>query len=354
MIQNKTYRWMLGLLTAGLLSACGGDNAVSSTPELPSVKTTDASQQEITFNVTGEWEQEANTRASFITSDGDLQSKDITVYGYFNGSSPYRNCFYSNMRYSSSTWKFIDGSGDQVHFYWPIEGSVHTASSTTVSSLDFFGLCPATPPSYISGFTPNPTGPIIDCNSLPVTSAGQATLDEFLYAYTQGQTYADQVSAGGAIPLEFKHPFAKITLQLKTSHRAIYNLNTIKFKNIKNNGTFTYANNPQWVTSGDNTDLTITLNDGISADADFTSTQITTMNLPFIVLPQSLTATNQIEIKLTWNNSDSESTYTFDNPVSSWQSGRSYNYTLDLLEEIKFTVTIDNWTAEESNRNIRF
>ena len=57
MIQNKTYRWMLGLLTAGLLSACGGDNAVSSTPELPSVKTTDASQQEITFNVTGEWEQ---------------------------------------------------------------------------------------------------------------------------------------------------------------------------------------------------------------------------------------------------------------------------------------------------------
>lgn len=344
-VQNRHNIHFLLLLAAGLLAGCNAD-----TPELPAQ---DNSQKEIQFQVSTASQTEA-TRADVINSNSNLQGKDITVYGYFHGSSPYHYCFYSNMRYSTSTWKFIDDSGNQVHFYWPIVGSVYTASSTTVSSLDFFGVCPATKPSYINVFTPNPTGPIIYCSSLPVTSAGQATLEEFLYAYTPNQTYSDQETAGGAIPLDFQHPFAKITLQLKTSHRAIYNLNTIKFKDIKNNGTFTYVNNPQWATSGDNTDLTITLSDGISADADFTSAQVTSMNLPFIVLPQSFTAADQIEVKLTWSNGDSESTYTFDNPVSEWQSGKSYNYTLDLLGEIKFSVTIDDWSVEETPRNIRF
>ena len=342
---NRKCHIILGfLLAAGLLAGCTADTPEPSAP--------DDSQKEIRFKVSTASQTEA-TRADVINSNSNLQGKDITVYGYFHGSNPYRYCFYSNMRYSSSTWKFIDDSGNQVHYYWPIVGSVHTASSTTVSSLDFFGVCPATPLSYISGFTPNPTGPIISCSSLPVTSAEQSSLQEFLYAYTPNQTYSNQTSAG-AIPLEFQHPFAMITLQLKTPHRAIYNLHTIKFKNIKNNGTFTYVNNPQWVTSGSTTDFTITVDDEISADADFTLGQVTTMNLPFIVIPQTYTATDQIEVKLTWNNGDSESTYTFDNPVSSWQSGKSYNYTLDLLGKIKFSVTIDDWSVEETPRNIRF
>lgn len=348
MKQKSTYLFFFLpaalLLAAALLAGCKTD-----TPELSAP---DGFPMEIQFQVSNATPSEA-TRATIVNDNSDLQSQDITVYGYFHGSSPYRDCFSSDMRYSSSTWKFIDGGGNQVHFYWPIEGSVHTTSSTTVTSLDFFGLCPATPPSHIS-FTLNPTGPIISCTSLPVTSAGQTTLKEFLYAFTPGQTYTDQVAAGGAIPLEFHHPFAKISLQLKTSHRAIYNLNTIKFKNIKNNGTFTHANNPQWVASGGNTDLTITVNDGISADADFTSAQVTSMSLPLIVLPQSLTTADQIEVKLTWNNGDSETTYTFDNPVGEWQSGKSYTYTLDLLGEIKFSVIIDNWSSEETTRNIRF
>ena len=296
--------------------------------------------------------QDDATKATVVNSDSDLQSKDITVYGYFHGSSPYRNCFYSDMHYSSGTWEFINGSGDQVHFYWPIEGSY--ISSTAVSSLDFFGWCPSELPSYIPYFNPTLTGPIFQCSSLPVSSATQAATEEFLYAYLPDITYEDQVNAGGAISLEFIHPFAIINLDVKTSHRAVYNLNTITFKDIKNSGTYTHNNVNKWATSGYDTDFSLTLADGIAEDAALTSSQKSTMGCPAIVLPQTLVTTNQIEVKLTWNDGDAEQTYTFNNPVSEWQPGKVYNYTLDLLGEIKFSVTIDDWSAEETPRNIRF
>lgn len=340
---------MIFYLLAALLAGCTADAPV---PE--------DTPQEIQFQVSTAAQTEA-TRATIVNNNTDLTVYAIRIDAYFNGTT---TAYISNKRliYNSFSvpgmWMFRnDANNDYTSYYWPIEGSVLTSSSISVSSLDFIGYVPYTRPSYIGDISYTvANGPSFTCTNLPVTSGGQpASLYEFMYAYLSNQTQATQTEAvGSKLPLQFQHPFAKISIQLKTSHRAIFNLRTIKFKNIKNNGTFTYANSPQWVTSGDNTDLTITLNDGISADADFTSAQITSMNLPLIVLPQSYTATDQIEIKLTWNNGDSESTYTFDNPVSSWESGKSYTYTLDLVGKIKFDVNIENWSVEETERNIRF
>lgn len=341
---NKWHNGLL-LLAAGLLVGCSADSTEQSVP--------DDAPKEIKIHVTDIASQTDATRATIINNNTNLQSQNIRIDAYYHGTTT-AHLSEAKLRYSSS-WGFVDGSGNAISCFWPIEGSVH-ATAGMVSSLDFVGYAPYTKLSYIGTVSYTAAnGPSFTCTNLPVTSAGQAaaSLQEFLYAYATDQDYADQVANSG-IPLEFQHPFAKITLQLKTSHRAIYNLNTIKFKSIKNNGTFTYGNNPQWTTTGSTTDFTITVNEGIGADADFTSGQITAMNFPLIVLPQSLIATDQIEVKLTWNSGDSESTYTFDNPVSTWQSGKSYNYTLDLLGDIKFSVTIDDWVEEDTKRNLRF
>lgn len=291
--------------------------------------------EEIRFQVSEEW-QDMGTKASTYTP-GTIASGTFSVDAYV-GSTTTQYIDGSTVSYSAGQWTFNDGK-----HYWP-----------SSDNLDFFAWmpsdCAGTCVGSLSYSSSN--GPSFTCTSLPVTSSGQSSLQEFVYAYATGKNKAADGASG--VALEFHHPFAKISLQLKTSHRAIYNLNTIKFKNIKNNGTFTHANNPQWMASGDNTDLTITVDDGISADADFTSAQVTSMSLPLIVLPQSLTTADQIEVKLTWNNGDSETTYTFDNPVGEWQSGKSYTYTLDLLGEIKFSVIIDDWSSEETPRNIRF
>lgn len=85
MIQNKTYRWMLGLLAAGLLSACGGDNSVSTTPEQLPVKTSDdtktedTSQPEITIRVIDNAQETADTRTldtyAVTYNNGDLETE---------------------------------------------------------------------------------------------------------------------------------------------------------------------------------------------------------------------------------------------------------------------------------------
>lgn len=285
------------------------------------------------------------SKATFYSTD-NITTVDLKIFAYLHDTE---TAFIDGDKYhyipEFSDWRFYQGASI-VHHYWPIPGS-YWNSTEMDGHLDFVGYLPydlsntgVTLDSYTAG---NPAF------HADLSEVSYATQEEFLYAYVD-----DQTAAGGEVEMEFHHPFAKISLQLKTSHRAVYNLNTIKFKNIKNNGTFTHANNPQWVASGGNTDLTITVDDGISADADFTSTQVTSMSLPLIVLPQSLTTADQIEVKLTWNNGDSETTYTFDNPVGEWQSGKSYTYTLDLLGEIKFSVIIDNWSSEETPRNIRF
>ena len=342
--------WHIGsfLLAAGLLAGCSAD-PLDDEGLLP---------QEIKVQVGSAPSTDA-TRASIINDDTDLQTKDIRIETYYHGTTT-PHISEAKLHYGSSSWGFVNGSGDAISYFWPIEGSV-LAPSGTGTSLDFVGYAPYTAPSYIGNISYSvANGLSFQCTTLPVTSAGQASLDEFMYAIVPNQTLSSDNGAPkagsnvGKVALDLQHPFSKISLQLKTSHRAIYNLKSITFKGIKNNGTFTHGDSPQWVLSGSNTNLEITLNQGISQDADFTSAQVSSMRLPLIVLPQSLSTAGQIEVKLTWNSGDSESTYTFDNPVSNWESGKSYNYTLDLLGEIKFTVSVEAWVTESTRRNLRF
>ena len=121
----------------------------------------------------------------------------------------------------------------------------------------------------------------------------------------------------------------------------------------------THATNTSvWSTTGSQTDLVIVPDpiQEIAANA----TTIANIATPFLVMPQDYTAymSSQIEVKLQyWKMDDSgkedELTITFNNPISLWEIGKAYTYTLNLGENIRLGVKVDNWdddgVADNSN-----
>ena len=77
------------------------------------------------------------TRANIINDDDDLQEQDIKIDAYYHGTeTEYLDGV--KLHYDTNAWKFWDGSA-QLHYYWPIEGSVYDHDADPGSSLDFVG-----------------------------------------------------------------------------------------------------------------------------------------------------------------------------------------------------------------------
>ena len=347
----KGHWWLSMMLTAGLMTGCSADEPIAGggVPIVhPDVTPTAVTEPEITFQVSDDWQNMADTRAT-ITNAGALTSGSFKVFVYEDGTTnPYINAEGTTVNYVTDAWAFADGK-----HYWPASGN-----------LDFFAYRPATPPSYVvPTYTVDDVdnndvadGPTLTCTNLPVNSAGQAEMQEFVYAYATAQ---NKTNAASGVALNFLHPFAVINFAIKTTHPAIYSFNSIELTKVRNYGTFRHTSNPKWfIPENEVTSLIMTTNAerrGIAANANFSAQQITDMGLPFIVIPQYLNeASPQIIVKLKWSATDeSETTYTFANPQLLYEAGKIYTYTLDL-NYMQFNVSVDAWTAEASEREPTF
>ena len=219
----------------------------------------------------------------------------------------------------TNKWEFSDGK-----HYWPAEGS-----------LDFFAYMPATKPDYIGAITyavsgePAVPNPQFTSTSLPLSDTGQSTTQEFVYALTTGQNKAAQGATG--VALNFKHPFARINLQWSAADHTGITINSITFKNIKNNGTCTIdgsTGNPSWETSG--------------SAADFTAAA---MGGPFLVVPQTFTGGNvTIEVNATKEGDTETFTATV---ATAWAAGYSYTYSFTHnFKAKKLIVDINRYTEQ--------
>lgn len=321
----KGHWWLWMMLTAGLMTGCSADEPIAGggVPIVhPDVTPTAVTEPEIIFHVSDEWQQMTNTRAT-IYAAGALTSGSFKVFAY-NAGTTTEYIGGSTVNYVTGAWSFADGK-----HYWPATGY-----------LDFFAYMPATKPAYIGDITYSVSdedgnsvadGPSFVCSNLPVTSSEQAEVNEFIYAYATNQV------KGVDVPLCYVHPFATIYVRLKTSHDAVYQMNSITFKGIMNNGIFTYGKSTQWSASGEATDLVLSIvqqeeqpTKTVVADADFTDDQLTALHTPFLVMPQNLTNADQIEVSLVWNEGGATTILVYDNPVTSWVAGNSYTYTIDL------------------------
>jgi hypothetical protein len=298
------------LLTAACSSDSSNDVQPSPTPNNP---------QEISIQ-TDVRKMAEGTRAATIDDNTTLQGQYLKIDAYYHDTET-KYLDGAKLHYDSS-WKFWDGS--QLHYYWPVVGSVY--SNITYSSLDFVGFCPFTTPSYI---TTDPTynhstGISFTCNmGSYMTLDSQASMPEYLVAVLDGQTYDTQTAAGGALPLQFKHPFALIKFTITAASGTHVQINSISIAGLYTNATCTY----------NGTTLGWT---GLTGSATMTIAEVlknggTTVGTPFVVIPNDY-GTKYLTVNATWDD--------WSNPVTisdygtnvdfNWEPGYIYTYNLTL------------------------
>lgn len=302
MTEVRRHLELFIMLAAVLLAGCSDEAS-----ELKSADHTQEQKTEITIKADV---NAMHTRATTFSADADLQAQGSFTCTAYNANTTTAYIPTTTVDWNSTTskWEFNNGSS---HYYWPLPATEGGA----YPSLDFFGYMPTTTPSYIT------TGPTytadhnvtFTCGSLPMQSA-----TEFIYGVATGQNYGN---ASAGVPLNFQHPFARITLQWANYDHSRITINSITLKNIKNNGTYRSDDSPQWTPSGADANLTVT-----TLDSYGTATPVY-----YIVVPQSWAG--EIEVSATWDVWDESITHTLTTTVpTTWQPGYSHTYTFTITD----------------------
>ena len=316
------------LVLAATFAACSGDSTDTTRTTNPN---DGVSKAEINIDVTNDSRQtKAGRRTNAINSDTELQDYDIRIDAYYNGTS---TAYLSNVKLKySSGWKFWSGEpGSESHYYWPIEGSVYDPSSAPVSSLDFVGYCPYDKPTYIG----DPTYDYSTGASFTFDMSNYMTLarqngdeeptipemQEYLIAVLNAQTYTTQTAAGGALPLEFKHPLAIIKFTITAASGEHVQINSISIANLYTEGTCTYnGTTMSWGSYSGNDNMMI---------AQVLKNGGTTESSSYMTIPNNY-GNKTLTVNATW---DDWSAVTKDISTTvdiNWEPGKSYTYTLTL------------------------
>ena len=319
------------LLAAVLLAACNGSDDVSDLPD----GSGSAKADEIRLNA-DVWHVMEGTRATTIDG-GTLTSGSFMASSYVeNTITAYINPV--QVDYVTDKWVWSDGK-----HYWP-----------ATDNLDFFAYLPATLPSYIAAdpaltYTAD-HNVTFTCSSLPMTyssatpTEGQgSSLKEFMFGMALAQ---NKGNAGTGVHLTFQHPFARIKLQLAASHPNV-TINSITFRGIKNNGSFTYnhsASTSTWTPSGDATDFVLSLT-GEAAVFENNPATPTQIGEYFIMIPQDWAGEIVVNaVCLFWGEKKNYPSLTTTIPTT-WQPGYSYTYTFNISPD-DLIVNISKFTEQ--------
>lgn len=298
MKQRKGHRWIVVMLAvAGLLAGCSDD-----------MPDTSAEANEIRFRA-DVWRVMEGTRATTFNG-GTLTSGSFTASAYNAGTT---TVYFSptTINWVTDKWVFSDGK-----HYWPMSGN-----------LDFFAYMPATEPSYIKDITYAANNPQFTCEDLPMTHSEQESISEFVYALESNR------AKGSDVDLSFQHPFARIKLQFSSGQEDIH-INSITFRSIKNNGTYTHSGG--WTPSGDATDLVLTLNGDYIANDDIGI---------YLMVPQ--TFAGNIAVTATWIDWGVSLAHTLTKKIDpvTWSPGYSYTYTFTITEN-DLKVSTEKYTEQ--------
>lgn len=311
---KRHYIYIIGVMVASLLAGCSHDDD----PQ-PGVGET----SEISFNA-NVWGMREGTRIVTIDNNTALQSKDIKIDAYYDGTD---EAYFSGARlhYDASTWKFWDGAA-QEHYYWPF-----TAGGTTASTLDFVGFCPydppAYPPAYITSSSYDPeSGASFTAD---MTLASQSDVSEFLVGYAADHTLATQTTNGGKVPLTLRHPFALVKFAIAEASGTEVKINSISISGLKTSGTCTFNGSTMtWSDQDGSADMTITQELKVGE---------TTETTPFLVIPNNYGSTT-LTVNGTWTDWSNVTKDVSADVDFKWQPGYIYTYTLTLT---KYALIVD-------------
>lgn len=308
------------LLAAMLLAAC------SSSDSDDSPAATSQNEIHLTTNVTS---MPSGTRATTIDNNTELQDCDIKIDAYYHDTET-KFLDGKTLHYDSG-WKFW-AAGAQEHYYWPFDGSTIAGSSTVASTLDFVGYCPFDKPTYIG--TPSydhSTGVSFTCNMNDyMTLANQSTMQEFLVSVLNEQTLAKQTTAGGALPMVFKHPFALIKFVITEASGTHVKINSVSIADLKTSGKCTY-NGTEMTWSGQSGSADISIAQELKRGG-------TTETTPFVVIPNNY-GSKTLTVNATWDDWSNVTVDVTANVDFNWEPGKIYTYNLTLAKYILIVDT---------------
>lgn len=338
----------LGFVFLLALTGCGGqEESPVLKPDEPIVEKPSGiqlSDKEIRLQV-GDWKPLTESRATLYEGEEDIRDGGtvsspkpggyFTLYGYIDGTDDVYlggATAYWDSYNNRNEWIFLSGK-DEITYYWPNSDAVN-----------FFAYMPYKGYSgnlkhYISNFQySESTGQTFDC-ALPETNDNDANEIEFIYAYKEEQT-----KANNPLELEFKHPFAAIYFKLSPESSRM-TINSIALADVYLNGTFSCERN-EWIPNGNPGTFTATIDKRIPNDVNYN----TIFAGPYLVMPQALS--NQVKLVLNAKravdgDSNNETTVTAEtNLTNQWEPGKKYIYTLEMgdrNEEIYFNVAVEDW-----------
>ena len=314
------------------------------------------------------------TRATIFENQNDILNDaadgkgggNLTMHAYVSNTGAER--FKSRAWYfNKNVWRFYDASSNKFYnHYWPNY------------SMDFFAYMPWDGSGRLKNIEVDKyevgKGLTINCTMQGTTADNIDETDDLLdplgqetiIAYTPNK-HKDLVN------LYFVHPFAAVSFELKQAHRNL-TINWIRFNNVYLTGTTTLNattdNSTQisWTGTGSTSSFTIPVGKTIPTDINFGAK----IGGPYLVMPQSFgkgTASTDDDITITINytwDDDGNNIFEDDdtkdlvssitlNGVDKWESGKKYNYVLDLgdnKEEILFKVEVEPWQVTGGNNNI--
>lgn len=332
-----------------LLAACSGSDG-----DVRDIPAPDSNNPEIRLKA-DVWQMMEGTRATTYDNAVALQAQgSFTCYMYDANTTTTNaeittNPDQVNWNSSTSNWDFANGP-----HRWPASGS-----------LDFFCYMPADPDtdatmetaaSYISGISydatdaPSVTHTVrFTCTNLPMTNTGQgSSLKEFVYAMALDQdndgTNTSAQPTAGQVALSFKHPFARIKLQLTASHHDI-TINSITFRGIKNNGSCSFdGTTSTWTPSGVATDFVLTLTGDARVFYNNPDTP-TPIGENYIMIPQGWAGEIVVDaVCLFWGDWVNYPNLTTTIPTT-WQPGHSYTYTFNISPD-DLIVNVSKFTEQ--------
>lgn len=267
-------------------------------------------------------------RATTIDSTAALRGYDLKIDAYYHDTETKfldgKKLHYDLDHDPSPAWVFWDGSA-QEHYYWPAEGS--KIGEVIASTLDFVGACPFSTPAYITPGTYNhTTGTSFSCDmSGYMTNTAQASMQEYLIAVLDSQTLQTQTDAGGALPMQFKHPFALVKFVIAAESGTHVSVDSIAIAGLHTAGTCTYDGSTMtWSSLSGSDALKIVPDDALQVG------MVNTQTVAMMVIPNNYGA-KTLGVRASWNDWSVVEDQTITADVNfNWEAGYSYTYNLTV------------------------
>ena len=318
------------------------------------------SNRSILFNPTV---PHATSSRAVETTIDNLDAFKVTAF------LPGADNYMENVAYTKAdgAWSTNDGN-----FFWP----------TSSEYLNFYAYAPADPCKMATSEDADGASFSIDHQFQKLENfspnAAAAEQKDFIYAYAKGNL---EENGTDGVDIKFKHALSQITIAAKNDNKAYtVKVSGVKIGNVMSKSTFSFpssggeGNDASWAQDSQTGEYTTEWESSaveLSSDVkDFKNQG----NVPFMLIPQSLTSTNKaadgayialkVSIAMQGGKVLCSDKWAYVGIGDSWQMGKRYNYTLDFSngagqdadgnliisgKNIKLSVNIGDWTAEGVN-----